>query len=281
LTSVSIITPVFNLLKANRQETFRQTVRSVADQSYSSVDHIIVDGESSDGTRDFVISCLDGKSRARVITKKDRGIYEALNNGADAAMGDYLMFINSDDYLADPGTVARLAAIMEADHPDLIYGPVTLMNEAGATRRSAEPDLNVALRRMPFSAQGIAVKRRVFDELSGFDEDYPIMADYDLILRLLMRYDKVRAVDEPISVFREGGASGDYEIRRAELIAIWKKNLSEFTQGRAVDFAKMERRRTVPMGLLRRMARSHELTPLMRRIARHEMRRSIRRVFVP
>ena len=91
---VSVITVVYNGVK-----TIERTIKSVLGQSYGNIEYIIIDGNSTDGTQQLVTKYLD--SIAYFISEKDSGIYDAMNKGIDRATGDYVIFINSDDWLAD------------------------------------------------------------------------------------------------------------------------------------------------------------------------------------
>ena len=165
--TISVITPVFNLIAANRRETVLQTIESVACQSSRNVEHVIADGNSSDGTQEFISQAISGKSRVRFISKRDRNLYGGKNNGAEASTGDYLMFINSDDYLIDSHIVETLTCAVEKERPSLVFGSIQRLDEAGVFQRSCPPGTNIFLRQMPFSTQAMAVRRDVFFSLSA------------------------------------------------------------------------------------------------------------------
>lgn len=280
MVSFSIITPVFNLIRSGREDTFRQTVNSVAAQSWPAVEHVVADGVSNDGTVEFVEYVLAEKSRSIFVSKKDRNLYGGNNNGAEASTGDYLMFINSDDYLIDSHIVETLTRAVEKERPSLVFGSIQRLDEAGVFQRSCPPGTNIFLRQMPFSTQAMAVRRDVFFSLSGFDESFPILADYDFFWRLLFRYPDVMQMDEDIAVFRTGGVSGDYQARRREIMDVWAKNYGRFTSGFDVDWERAQRRRCFPFRLLWAIWRSSGDNAIVRGAVAHEFRRSLRRVVV-
>ena len=132
---VSVITVVYNGVK-----TIERTIKSVLGQSYGNIEYIIIDGNSTDGTQQLVTKYLD--SIAYFISEKDSGIYDAMNKGIDRATGDYVIFINSDDWLAD-NSIGRCIGFLD-DSIDVLYGDVCRIYENGIeTREKGEfKDIN-------------------------------------------------------------------------------------------------------------------------------------------
>ena len=96
---ISVITATFNLIKNGREAFFRQMVESVQRQTCRNVEHLIVDGGSSDGTVQMLEE-LASAGKIRYISEPDKGIYDAMNKGAALAAGELITFLNSDDFSA-------------------------------------------------------------------------------------------------------------------------------------------------------------------------------------
>ena len=105
---VTVITITFNLIKAGRKQTFIKCMESVHNQNYKNIEHLIIDGASTDGTLDLLKE-YQKKGYIKYKSKKDKGIWDAMNKGIDVASGDYITFLNSDDfYCCDDAVVTLL-----------------------------------------------------------------------------------------------------------------------------------------------------------------------------
>jgi glycosyltransferase involved in cell wall biosynthesis len=125
----SIVTVCFN-----PGETIDACLRSVADQGYPHIEHIVIDGASPDGTAER-IGKLDW-FKGILVSEPDKGIYDAMNKGVARATGDYVGFLNADDWLADPDAVARLAeAAAENPGADAVQGDVVIVDPAKPRRQ--------------------------------------------------------------------------------------------------------------------------------------------------
>lgn len=203
---VSIITVTFN-----SSSTIAETLASVQAQTHPQIEHIVIDGNSTDGTQAILAEHV-GRV-ARFVSEPDDGIYDAMNKGLRLATGNYIGFLNADDVLADRDVVARIAAAAAAGEPDAIFGDLLYVDPA-----RAQPLVRYwrtgafkagALRRgwMP-PHPTLYVHRRVIDRIGSFDPALRISGDYDFMLRLFGRRE-VTTVYLP-SVFvhmRTGGAS--------------------------------------------------------------------------
>jgi glycosyltransferase involved in cell wall biosynthesis len=116
---ITIITACYN-----GAETIEDTIRSVASQTYRNIEHIIVDGNSTDNTMEIVARNRDKVSI--VVSEPDDGVYHAMNKGLRLASGDVIGFLNSDDVYVDEHVLDKIAAIfrdaeVDACYADLIY----------------------------------------------------------------------------------------------------------------------------------------------------------------
>ena len=104
----------------NSEETLPDTLRSVAEQSLPGVEHIVVDGASTDATAEVVRR--HGDHVAKFVSEPDHGIYDAMNKGLCLATGDLVAFLNADDRYADAGVLQRFARAVHAEGLDAIFG---------------------------------------------------------------------------------------------------------------------------------------------------------------
>ena len=228
---VSVVTIVKDLVKNDRVKWFKQAVDSVKKQTYRNIEHVIIDGASTDGT----IELLDDLTRQRRITRyhtqPDTGIYDAMNKGIERAQGKYVAFLNSDDYYHNPDAVAASVAALESAKAVFSFGTVLMRRVDAKDRDSALPFYPFEAQfffTMPFSHQSMFCRRDVL-ELERFDTSFKLAGDIDLIIRLYMKgYDGV-PVDKEIATYRMTGASSSQTSRvYDEYLRVFKKNFSRY-----------------------------------------------------
>ena len=194
---VSIVTP-----SLNREEFLRRAIDSVANQSYPHVEHIVVDGGSSDGSVQLLEEAA-ARHGVRWVSEPDRGMYHAINKGMAMANGEILAYLNSDD-LYFPWSVETAVAALEA-HPetDVVYGDLAHVDPwTGRGGLRLYPPFRLGyLVRSAFIGQPTAFwRRQVSVELGGFDEQFRFVADCDFWMRAGRRFrflklDEIQAVD--------------------------------------------------------------------------------------
>lgn len=233
---VTVVTAVFNLVSANRVELFRQCMDSVSSQSYPDIEHLIIDGASTDGTLDLLRE-YNGRNGVRVLSEPDTGIYDAMNKGIAAATGKYIAFLNSDDYWHDPHGVACSVERLERAQADFSYAPCRYIHADGTDVGVSMPELGCAFSLMPFCHQTMFARVDSLREAGGFAADqFSVAADYDMILHLLVSGCKPVFVPLDFTSFRRGGVSfsraGDTEresrlARRRQLLPLIQESLLE------------------------------------------------------
>lgn len=125
--------PLFSIITItyNASETVERTVRSVAEQSFTDYEHIIIDGASRDNTLEIINNC-PREDKRRVYSEPDNGLYDAMNKGVGQASGTYLVFLNAGDKFHSPDTLAEIAAATRTDElPGIIYGQTNLVDNEG------------------------------------------------------------------------------------------------------------------------------------------------------
>lgn len=187
----------------NAAPHIQQTILSVAEQAAPNIEYVVIDGGSQDGTVDIL-----RRMSAHIghwVSEPDDGIYDAMNKGIALAHGDWILFLNADDYFSGPDAVHKL--LCNADDSVSIVAGGTLIKYADGERNfRPHPHFGLKLQ-LPFMHPSTMVRRSVLDACGGFDKRYRIAADCDLFLRLIGSGHKFRCIPDVVSVMRDGGAS--------------------------------------------------------------------------
>lgn len=185
---ISMITPTLNSAK-----TVEKTIQSVisqrpADNSFE-VEYIIVDGVSTDDTLKIVRSY--GGQIDKLVSEKDKGLYDAMNKGVKLATGDVIGIINSDDYLLPDSLQVVADAALKHPQAGVIYGDIIQETPARPPFRvtSVYPKDKTKMHKILYSHASVFVCKWAYEKYGHFDLNYRASADLDLILRLL--YDGV------------------------------------------------------------------------------------------
>ena len=201
---ISVVTVSFNA-----ERTIATTIESVAAQDWPDFEHIIMDGGSSDGTA--AVAERLRHDRLRFISEPDEGMYDAMNKGLRLATGDYVGFLNADDFLAAPDAL-RVVAAEAARGADCIMGDTLLLDSDGRptgyiySARGFRPWW-VKIGAMPPHPSFYA-RRELLLAAGGFGMGFAIAADFDLIARLILNHQASWTVAGRIlTCFRQGGLS--------------------------------------------------------------------------
>jgi glycosyltransferase involved in cell wall biosynthesis len=178
---VSIITIVYN-----NQDCIQSCIESVLSQSYSNIEHIVIDGGSSDGTQAVIEPYLS--KLGYYCSEKDSGLYNALNKGIKNATGDVIGILHSDDFYYDSNVIQNVADSFKESAADLVYGNGMYVTKKDTTTvkriYKAKPYKKryLAFGWIPLHTT-IYVKKSVFESYGYYREDYAIASDYDISLR--------------------------------------------------------------------------------------------------
>lgn len=199
---VSIVTVSLNSVKS-----IDKTISSVCFQKYDHIEYVVIDGGSTDGT----LEVFD-RYRDRIDyfeSEPDHGLYHAMNKGIQASTGDFLYFLNSDDFFCDENVVADVVnVIRENPSLDLIYGDVLMQRDGQLTRKSQVPVLNrESLCRRGFCHQALFARRETLTGTGGFSEEYRIVADGDWLAKTLASGAKSLHLDRDIATISLSGLS--------------------------------------------------------------------------
>ena len=203
---VSIITVCFN-----SESTIVDTLRSVSSQSYQEIEHIIIDGGSHDGTIDLVKR--HGHRVQKLVTGPDKGIYDAMNKGLVLATGDYVAYLNSDDFYCDNTVIQQVVAAIQETGSDVIFGDLSYVQRENPKQRvrywkSRAFKQGSFAKGFPPPHPTFFMKRELLVELGGFDLSYSLASDFDLMFRALeiKKYNSTYLPFE-ITSMRMGGAT--------------------------------------------------------------------------
>lgn len=199
---VSIITPTLN-----SEKFMRDNITSILNQSYSNIEHIIVDGGSKDKTLSIV---ADLDPNAVVISEPDKGISDAFNKGIKMASGDIIAVLNSDDYYAHNRVIQQIVEIFcSQTHVKMIYGKVQCVQE--------ESGKVIIIYGEPFSVDkmkkkiitphpAIFARAEVYEAVGPFSLEYRVCMDHEYFLRATSLFEPY-FIDEILTIMRWGGLS--------------------------------------------------------------------------
>lgn len=234
----------------NSASTIEKCIRSVAEQRNASIEHIIVDGQSQDDTLK-TIENVDGWE-GKIISEPDNGIYDAMNKGLKLATGEYVGFLNSDDFLADPLCAASLVSAFDELEADVVMADIRIGGKDGSRfpRFYSGGGYWPLKLRMGYAPPhpGFYAKRNVLRKFGGFSTHFKSAADFELILKLhLSKEVKLVHLPRVVVEMANGGVStagfSSKVQNNKELIEacrrnnfytnsalIWVKNLLKLTQ---------------------------------------------------
>jgi glycosyltransferase involved in cell wall biosynthesis len=204
---ISIITATWNSGK-----TLRDTMNSVVSQTYEDIEHIIVDGGSTDETLQIIEEMLPlYHGRIKWISEKDRGIYDAMNKGIKMVSGDVVGILNSDDFYTSNDVLQTVADKIGKN--DAVYGDVHYVKENNTTRcvryysSSFFAPWMMRCGFMP-AHPSFYCKRSVYDDANLYDLSFKVAADFELLLRIIYKEGiQMKYIPKDFVTMRVGGAS--------------------------------------------------------------------------
>jgi glycosyltransferase involved in cell wall biosynthesis len=206
---ISIITPTYN-----SESKIEACLQSVINQSYSNIEHLIIDNLSTDKTIDIVLRYKELYPLSiRWVSEKDRGIYDAMNKGIKLAKGDWLYFLGSDDKFYNENVLSTIFNDKQTKHPQIIYGNVIINGDAGWAKNGQIYDGEFTLSKLidkNICHQAIFFNKIVFKRVGRFNLKYNICADWDMNFRLWATY-PFTYTETIIAVFNGGNSSSKIE----------------------------------------------------------------------
>ncbi len=199
IPKISIITVVYN-----GEHTLEKTIRSVACQTYSNIEYIIVDGNSKDNTVSIIKD--HQKSISHWISEPDKGIYDAMNKGIELSTGDYLWFMNSGDEIYNSETLEK--TINSCFNADIYYGETVMIDDYGneiGNRRLSTPEKltwKSFKKGMLVSHQSFIVKKNL---VILYNLTYNFSADFEWCLLAMQKATSICNTHLVLSKFLDGG----------------------------------------------------------------------------
>lgn len=219
---LSIITVCFNA-----EKTIKKTIKSILEQTFAGFEWVVVDGKSTDETNEIIktyIPELEQKGiKVNYCSEKDKGIYDAMNKGAQMATGDYLTYMNADDFYYQNDSIEKVISVLTKTSADIVYGDTCFIKPVEQYIEKAK-SIETITYHLPFCPQSAFVKSELQRKLQ-FDTQFRISADYDFFLRAYLQGKKFQRIDQVVAYFTFGGVSNENLIETyREDVAVKVKN---------------------------------------------------------
>ena len=200
---ITIITITFN-----SEKYVEQTIKSIIRQTYNKTEYIIIDGASTDSTLHIIKKYENFINYW--ISEPDNGIADAMNKGLKIAKGDYILFLHSDDYLADEKVLDYVSHYLDPDHDMFLFN--IFFKKNGTLKLVRPRGFNWWMNfKTGVWHQGTICSYRLFRQVGNFDTIFKIAMDYDFFLRAYRNRIKVRKIDIPLSIMRDTGISSQLD----------------------------------------------------------------------
>jgi glycosyltransferase involved in cell wall biosynthesis len=204
---ISIITVVFN-----GQSLIELTIKSVLEQTYKNVEYIVIDGASADGTLSIINRYKT--QIEKIVSEKDKGIYDAMNKGISLATGEYILFLNAGDEFFEENTLENIFR-SQAD-VDVYYGDTVVVNDQRevVSNRRLRPSKDLNWKSLQWGMvvchQSFIIKRSL---CNLYDVSFKISADFNWMIESLKKSKSIVNTNLTVSKFLKGGASRKHLLR--------------------------------------------------------------------
>ncbi len=182
---ITIITATYN-----NEDTIEETIKSVASQSYSNIEYIIIDGKSEDKTLEIIER---NNNKFKIVSEKDDGIYDALNKGIIHATGDIIGFLHADDIYANNTVIEEVVEKFAQQNTDAVYSDLHYVSKTDITKiirdwQSGEFNYSKLKKGWMPPHPTLFVKTEIYKQFGNFNTNYKIAADYDLMMRFFGKH---------------------------------------------------------------------------------------------
>lgn len=212
-------------------------MESVIGQSYQQVEYIIIDGGSTDGSSNFIKNHQD--SLAYAISVTDAGIYDAMNKGIDKATGEYILFLNSGDWLVDDFVIEKFVGLKPVE--GIVYGDPQVRQD-GKWRRKFMPkqmSIGVALTHT-LNHQAEFYHNSIFNDNYRYDTSYKMISDWVLTTHaIIFKNCTTRYIDLVVCNFEDPGMSSDDDLRHDERRRYFQENFDPLFLKLFIDYRKL------------------------------------------
>lgn len=244
--NISIITVSYNSSK-----TIRESIESVNNLDYQNLEHVFIDGKSSDNTLEIIYEFSTRKKT--VICEKDKGIYDAFNKGVNNTKGDIVGFLHSDDTFAANDILDQVISVFSKyQDVDGVYGDLMYVDKLNTNKvirywKSKVFNQNLLKKGWMPAHPTLFLKKEIYDKHGSFDLNYKVSADYDFMVRILKDSDlNFKYLPQVVTKMKVGGNSNrslsniikksreDFEIIKKNkiggFVTLLQKNLSKISQ---------------------------------------------------
>lgn len=236
---LSIIT-----VNLNNAAGFQKTAESIVSQTYQDFEWIVIDGGSTDGSKELIEQYSD--HIAYWVSEKDSGIYNAMNKGVKVARGEYLQFLNSGDWLADDHVLADVfTAHFESP---IVYGNVYQMNGDRVARSKIYGELSFEqMLSSSISHQSSFISRELL-RIYPYNENYKIVSDWEFWLKMILLGVDFQHVDRYISCYDLNGISetntvmNDIERQSVLKSVVPKSILYDYKTGKIAELIELKKK---------------------------------------
>lgn len=181
----TIITTTKNIIDKDLTDDFYLQVNLLDKQTYPEIEHIVIDGASTDET-DVLLKEYKSKGYINFYSERDTSKVQAYNKGIMRAKGKYICFLSVEDFFHDITAIQDVVNLMEANNADFTFSPAYCRHPEGFVFLF-QPAMHNAFQVMPCARQGMVFKRSVLEKEGYFDEKFKILSEYDMIIRLMLK----------------------------------------------------------------------------------------------
>ncbi len=198
---VTIITVSFN-----SEKTIERTIKSVLNQTSNDFEYIIIDGGSTDLTMDIVRSYeANFEGRLKWVSEPDNGIYDAFNKGIELSTGEYIGFINSDDWY-EQDTIEILCNNISSGYADVYFGLLNVWENNELVWVYC--NFCSSIKTESLAHPSTFISKDAYDKFGLYNLDYVSASDYEMFIRLINNECSFKYIDSTLANFSRGGVSG-------------------------------------------------------------------------
>ena len=236
-------------INLNNKSGLQKTIESVINQSFKEFEFVLIDGESTDGSLEIIESY---RSYFQVcVSESDRGVYHAMNKGIAYASGEYLLFLNSGDWLFNDKVIADVESLFK-DY-DVISGDINIYDKEKWSIFVSEDKITVDyFLRISLFHQATFIKKELFLQNGMYDESFSLGGDYEFFIRTLLKNNNsYKHIPIVISNFVANGMSNKKEfeaINLKERQMAWEKNFSKLVYKHFVESKRIVQSKELKWG---------------------------------
>lgn len=224
MPSISVIT-----INYNNAQGLRETFESIFSQNHIGFEFIVIDGASNDDSKNIILANADKVNYW--VSEEDKGLYDAMNKGIEKANGEYVMFLNSGDYLLHNNVLADAIKCMEHSKADVYYGNIQLEDPEHSKKSQIYPSqLTLDFwEHYTINHQAAFIKTSLFKEMGYYSNQYSLAADYAFFIKCFVAGKQFEHIHDEIVNYKSGGASSVHKEKYLQQMKeAWKTVLPQY-----------------------------------------------------